>query len=98
MMRAASERALQSAFQEQLHQTREHAARLEQIFDKFGLASRGRRCEVLSRFLENGKERMTGVLQPHIRDAGLISVTQKIKHYQMAGYGSVRTYSQLLGD
>ena len=98
MMRAASERALQSAFQEQLHRTREHAAKLEQIFDKFGLPFRGKRCEALGRFLDNGRAVMTGDFQPHIRDAGLISVAQKIKHYQMAGYGSVRTYSELLGD
>src|SRR5262245_10353123 len=98
MMRGASHSELRSAFQEQLHHSQEHAAQLEQIFDKFGLPFRGRRCKALGQFLEKSRELSKGKFPAHIRDAGMISVAQKVKHYQMASYGSVRTFSQLVGE
>ena len=98
VMKSTSRPELQNAFQEQLHQTQEHAAILEQIFGRLGMPPRGKRCQALGRFLEKGREVLKSKTQPYIRDASLTAVAQKVEHYKMAGYGSARIYSRLVGD
>ena len=98
IMKGASRQDLQIAFQQQLHQTQDHVAKLEPIFDKLRIPLKGKRCPALARFLEKGREVLKEKTRAYVRDASLIAVAQKIEHYKMAGYGSLQVHSRLVGD
>ena len=97
MARAATNEDLAEAFETHLGQTQEHVARLEQIFDDLGRSPRGKKCKGMEGLLEEGKEMMEEDAEPDVLDAALISAAQRVEHYEMAGYGSVRTYALQLG-
>jgi ferritin-like metal-binding protein YciE len=97
MARAATNEDLAQAFADHLEQTEEHVTRLEQIFDDLGRSPRGRKCKGMEGLLEEGKEFMQEDAEPDVLDAALISAAQRVEHYEMAGYGSVRTYAMQLG-
>jgi ferritin-like metal-binding protein YciE len=98
MAKAASSTELQDAFREHLEQTKVHVERLEEIFGKLDTSPKGKKCQAIEGLIEEGKELMQEDADPEVLDAGLISAAQKVEHYEMAGYGCVRTYAQLLGD
>jgi ferritin-like metal-binding protein YciE len=98
MAKAASSEELRSAFEEHLDQTRSHVERLEQIFTNLDASPKGKKCRAMEGLIEEGEELMEEDGSPEVLDAGLISAAQKVEHYEMAGYGCVRTYAQLLGD
>jgi len=98
MAKAASSSDLQKAFQMHLEQTQGHVERLEQIFDKLGVSPKGKTCKGMEGVIAEGKEMMEEDAEPEVMDAGLISAAQRVEHYEMAGYGAVRTYAKLLGD
>lgn len=98
MAKAASSPDLQDAFEEHLEQTRQQVQRLEQIFQKMGLPVKGKKCRGMQGIIEEGKELLDEKLEPQVLDAGLISAAQRVEHYEMAGYGSCRTFAKLLGD
>lgn len=98
MARAAASEDLQSAFEEHLEQTKTHVERLERIFEKLQTSPKGKKCKAMEGLIEEGKELMEEDGEPEVLDAGLISAAQKVEHYEMAGYGCVRTYARLLGD
>lgn len=98
MAKAADSEELSSAFEEHLAQTEEHIVRLERIFDSLGEKPRGKKCEGMEGLLEEGKEMIDEEGEAAVKDAGLISAAQKVEHYEMAGYGSVRTWAQVLGN
>lgn len=98
MVKAASHPELQQAFQQHLEQTREHVARLEKIFDKLDASPRGKKCKAMEGLIEEGKEIMDEDAEPSVLDAALIGAAQRVEHYEIAGYGCVRTYARLLGD
>lgn len=97
MVKAASTSELSAAFEEHLEQTKGHVERLENIFEMLGKRGTGKTCEGMKGLLEEGSEMMHEIEKGPIRDAGLISAAQRVEHYEMAGYGSVRSYAQLLG-
>lgn len=97
MAQAAESKELKSAFQEHEHQTREQVRRLEQIFDNLDTDAKGKVCKGMQGLLAEGDEFISEKPGPDIIDAGLISVAQRVEHYEMAGYGSVRTYARQLG-
>jgi ferritin-like metal-binding protein YciE len=97
MAQAASAQELKSAFQEHEHQTREQVARLEQIFQKLEMEPKGKACKGMQGLLAEGQEFIQEQPEPDVMDAGLISMAQRVEHYEIAGYGSVRTYAQQLG-
>jgi len=97
MVKNATSEALQSAFEEHLAQTEEHVARLEQIFEELDESPRGKKCVGMEGLLEEGKELMEEDADDDVLDAGLISAAQHVEHYEIAGYGSARTYAELLG-
>lgn len=97
MAKAASSEELQAAFEEHLQQTETHVERLENIFEQLEISSRGKKCKAIEGLIEEGKELMSEDAEPAVLDAGLISAAQKVEHYEMAGYGCVRTYAQQLG-
>jgi ferritin-like metal-binding protein YciE len=97
MAKAATSEELSSAFTEHLEQTRGHIDRLERIFSEIGAKSGGVKCKGMEGLLKEGDE-MVALTEPGmVRDAGLIAAAQRVEHYEMAGYGSARTFAQLLG-
>ena len=98
MVKAATSPELKSGFEEHLNQTREHVTRLEQIFESLGKSPRGKHCKGMEGVLSEGSELMSEDAEPEVLDAGLIAAAQHVEHYEMAGYGVVRTYAKLLGE
>ena len=97
MAKAANDKGLQDAFRTHLKQTAEHAKRLEQICDELGVSPRGKKCVGMEGLIEEGSDLIKENPDPDVLDAGLISAAQHVEHYEMAGYGTVRTYARQLG-
>lgn len=98
MIKAATSSDLKAGFQEHLEQTKEHVARLEKIFKRLGTSPKGKKCKGMEGVIEDGKELMEEDAEPEVMDAGLIGAAQHVEHYEIAGYGCVRTYAELLGN
>ena len=97
MAKAATAPELKNAFNRHLEQTRQQVERLERIFKDMGKTPRGKKCIGMEGLIEEGNEMVKEKADPAVKDAGLISAAQRVEHYEMAGYGTVRTYAQLLG-
>ncbi|MGB8478152.1 MAG: ferritin-like domain-containing protein [Acidobacteriaceae bacterium] len=97
LVKAASTQELSAAFGSHLQETRGHVERLEEIFQKLGKRGAGKTCEGMKGVLEEGSEVIQEIEKGPIRDAGLIAAAQRVEHYEIAGYGSVRSFAQLLG-
>src|SRR6476660_4815156 len=97
MAKAASAPELRAAFEEHLAVTEGQVERLDQIFEKLGERATGKKCVAMEGLIEEGKELMKEEAEPSVLDAALISAAQKVEHYEIAGYGCVRTYAQRLG-
>ena len=98
MAKAATNPQLQQAFTDHLEETKEHAQRLEKIFDTLDESPKGKKCKAMEGLIEEGKEIMEEDAEPEVLDAGLIAAAQRVEHYEIAGYGCVRTYAKLLGN
>ncbi|HEV7515458.1 MAG TPA: ferritin-like domain-containing protein [Thermoanaerobaculia bacterium] len=98
MIKAATSPELKAGLQEHLDVTKEQLARLDQIFEKLGKKGTGKKCKGMEGVLADGKELLEEDMAPEVLDAGIISAAQHVEHYEMAGYGTVRTYAQLLGE
>jgi len=98
MVKAAGDEKLRAAFEEHLEVTKQQLGRLDQIFEKLGKRAAGKKCKGMEGLLEEAKEMMQEDMEPDVLDAALISAAQKVEHYEMAGYGTVRTYAELLGE
>lgn len=97
MAKAANDKNLQQAFRTHLKETAQHAARLEQICKELGVSPRGKKCVGMEGLIEEGNELISEEPDPDVLDAGLISKAQHVEHYEIAGYGTVRTYARQLG-
>jgi ferritin-like metal-binding protein YciE len=90
---------LRNAFNEHLQQTRGQLARLDRIFDQLRDVKReGKKCKGMEGIIKDGEEIVKADAEPEVRDAGMISAAQHVEHYEIAGYGTARTYAQLLGQ
>lgn len=98
MAKAASEPALKQAFTTHLKETEVQIERLERIFEELDENPKGKKCKAMEGLIEEGKELMEEDAEPAVMDAGLIGAAQKVEHYEIAGYGTVRTYAQMLGN
>ena len=98
MAKAASSEELREAFQSHLEETKGHVERLDRIFEMLGKSSRGKVCHGMEGLLEEGSEILEESEKGALRDAALISAAQRVEHYEMAGYGSVREYANILGQ
>ncbi|HEX4964548.1 MAG TPA: ferritin-like domain-containing protein [Thermoanaerobaculia bacterium] len=98
MVKKATHPQLKSAFQEHLEVTQGHVERLNQIFDALGKSPQGKKCKAMEGLLEEGKEVMQEDMADDVMDAALIGAAQRVEHYEMAGYGTCRTWAQLLGE
>ncbi|MBN9121444.1 MAG: ferritin-like domain-containing protein [Planctomycetes bacterium] len=97
MAKAATAPELKAAFTEHLEVTRGQVARLEQIFEELGVSPKGKKCKAMEGLIEEGKELMQEDGDENVMDAALIAAAQRVEHYEMAGYGCVRTFAHLLG-
>jgi ferritin-like metal-binding protein YciE len=97
MAKAANADALRDAFTRHLRETEGHVQRLEQIFGSLGQAARGKKCKGMEGIIEEGKEILEEDGAPEVIDTALIAAAQRVEHYEIAAYGCLRTYAQLLG-
>jgi len=97
MAKAASSTELRTALEKHLEETKGHVERLEKIFETLGKKGTGKTCEGMKGVLEEGSEVVGDVAKGPVRDAGIIAAAQRVEHYEMAGYGSVRSFAKLLG-
>ncbi len=97
MIKAASHPELQAAFEEHLEQTEGQIERLDQAFKLLGMSAKGKKCEGMAGLIEEGKKLMEEDAEPSVMDAALIAAAQKIEHYEIASYGCVCTYAEMLG-
>ncbi|HWG46093.1 MAG TPA: ferritin-like domain-containing protein [Gemmataceae bacterium] len=97
MAKAASAPELKAAFEEHLEVTEGHVERLETIFEKLNVSPKGKKCKAMEGLIEEGKEVMQEDGTPSVLDAALIAAAQRVEHYEMAGYGCVRTFAHRLG-
>lgn len=97
MAKNAGSADLQKAFQEHLKQTERQAERIERIFNEMGGSPRGKKCVGMEGLIEEGNEIMKEDAEPQVLDAGLIAAAQKVEHYEIAGYGTARSWAERLG-
>ena len=99
MARAAGSDELKQAFTEHLEQTEEHVTRLEEALTALDVEPKGKTCHGMMGLIEEGTEHMQEDYdEDSLRDAAIIGAAQKVEHYEIAGYGTARTFAQLLGN
>ncbi len=97
MAKAATSPDLRTAFETHLQETKGQIERLDRIFEILGKSASGKTCHGMKGLLEEGSE-MIEEAEGEVLDAGMISAAQKVEHYEISGYGSVRTFALLLGQ
>ncbi|MEO5742520.1 MAG: ferritin-like domain-containing protein [Vicinamibacterales bacterium] len=97
MAKAADSADLRTAFEDHLEVTRMHVSRLEEVFKSLGMAARSKTCEGMKGLIEEGKEMMEELEQGATLDAALISAAQKVEHYEIATYGTLATFAEIMG-
>lgn len=98
MAKAANSAKLRSGFEEHLEQTRGHVDRLKEIFDSLGEKPTGKKCAGMMGIVKEGEELLDEEFEGETMDAALISAAQRVEHYEIAAYGCVRTWADLLGE
>jgi ferritin-like metal-binding protein YciE len=97
MSKAAFDESLSTAFVEHAQQTEGHVERLEQVFEQLGKRAQGKKCPAMEGLVEEGKEAIDEFDKGYARDAALIISAQKIEHYEIAAYGSLKAHAQMMG-
>ncbi len=99
MAKAAASPELKKAFESHLEETKVQVQRLEQIFEEIEGSPRGKKCKAMAGLVEEGAEliKEKADFEPAVLDAALIGAAQRIEHYEIAAYGTVRTFAQQLG-
>ena len=97
MAQAASSADLKKAFQSHLDETKSQKQRLERIFSELGTTPGGETCKAMEGLIKEGEDIIHTSAQASVKDAALIAAAQRVEHYEMAGYGTVRTFANELG-
>jgi len=97
MAKNANSPELKKAFETHLEETKVHIERLEQVFTHLGVKAERKTCKGTQGLIEEGEDAIKDKMDPDVRDAALIGAAQKVEHYEMAGYGTARTFAQQLG-
>ena len=95
---AAQHHELKNALQQHLSVTQQQISRLDRIFEMLSEKSSGESCKGMKGLIKEGDDIVSAGGDPSTVDAGIISAAQRVEHYEMAGYGTVRTYAELLGQ
>jgi ferritin-like metal-binding protein YciE len=97
MAKAAQSGELRAAFQKHERETEEHVARLEKVFAEMDESPRGKTCEAILGIIEEGQEVMKEFKGKPALDAGLLAAAQAVEHYEIARYGTIKTWAARLG-
>lgn len=97
MAKAATSSELRAAFEHHLRETEGHVQRLEQIFEMINESPKGKTCDGMKGILEEGEKSMKETQEGPLRDEAMIGGAQRVEHYEMAAYGTVRSYAEQLG-
>lgn len=97
MAQAAADPHLKASFEQHLAETHQQIARLESIFADLGKRPGGHTCQAMQGLIAEGSEMIAQEAPPTVKDAGLIASAQRVEHYEIAGYGTVARYAQVLG-
>ncbi|HET9365385.1 MAG TPA: ferritin-like domain-containing protein, partial [Candidatus Angelobacter sp.] len=98
MVEEATSVELRNAFNQHLQQTRVHVQRLDQIFDQIPKIDRkDKKCKGMEGIIKDAKDLLSEDAEPEVLDAGMIAGAQRVEHYEIAAYGTARTYANLLG-
>lgn len=97
MAKKASAPELAEAFLAHLEETEGHVTRVEEAFEDTGKAPKAKKCEAMAGLIEEAKSMMEEEAEPEVMDAILIALAQKVEHYEIATYGTLCTWAELLG-
>ncbi len=98
MARNATESKLVGAIEEHVSVTEGQVQRLEKIFELLGESNRGKKCDAMEGLIKEGESIMEETEAGPVRDAGIISASQKIEHYEIASYGTLAAFAKTLGE
>ena len=98
LARAASSEELRRGFEDHLEQTKGHVERLQKIFDMLEESPKGKKCKGMEGLIEEGSEVTEEDYEGSLLDAALIGAAQRVEHYEIAGYGTVRSFAETLGE
>jgi ferritin-like metal-binding protein YciE len=98
MAKHSSHQELKQAFEDHLEQTKEHVGRLDEIFKRLDERPTGKTCKGMKGLIEEGSEILEKDGDESVLDAALIGAAQRVEHYEIAGYGTVRTFASMLGE
>lgn len=98
MIRAANFPELESALKDHLEVTEEQVRRLEEIFEGLKVSPKRKKCKGMEGLLEEGGDMLKKDADEAVLDAGIISAAQRVEHYEIAAYGTLRTYAETLGE
>ncbi|HEX5151137.1 MAG TPA: ferritin-like domain-containing protein [Parafilimonas sp.] len=98
MSKAAYDEDLSAAFDAHLQETEMHVQRLEQVFEQLGKTAQAKKCPAMEGLVEEGKEAIEEYEEGYARDAALIIAAQKIEHYEIAAYGSLKAHAKMMGE
>jgi len=97
LAKKASNEELRDALEQHLQETEGHVERIEQVFEQLGVPARGKRCEGMRHLIDEGNTMISDAEEEGTRDAVMIAAVQKTEHYEMASYGTLRTWANVLG-
>lgn len=97
MAKAAQSEELREAFEKHLEETEEHVSRLEQVFEMIDATPRGKKCEAIEGIIEEGADIMKEFKGAPALDAGLVSAAQAVEHYEIARYGTLKRWAEMMG-
>jgi len=95
---AATDPELRSALMHHLEQTKGHINRLERVFQGLGQSAKSKTCDGMKGILNEGEDTIDDIDDPAVRDAGIIAAAQRVEHYEIAAYGTVRKWAEQLND
>lgn len=98
MAKAASSEELRRGFEEHLEQTKQHVQRLERIFKALDESPKGKKCVGMEGLIKEGSEVMEEDFEDAVLDVALIGAAQRVEHYEIAAYGTVRALAKILGE
>jgi len=97
MVKNAHNSKLKKAFVDHLEETKEHKARLEEIYDELDIDPKGETCKAMKGLIKEAEDFLDEVKDPEVKDAGMIAEAQRVEHYEISGYGTAVRYAKELG-
>jgi len=97
MAEASTSQSLRQAFESHLLETEGHVSRLESVFRTLGLEPKSHTCDAMKGLISEGEDMVSDIDESPLRDAGLIAAANRVEHYEIAAYGSARTFADILG-